>query len=56
MLLTVPAGQAAPAVTWATSMRDADRIEGYSLAPATLEDAYLALTSPDTAAEEPSHV
>lgn len=46
VLLTVPAGQAAAAVTWATSLRDAGRVDGYSLAPATLEDAYLALTSP----------
>jgi len=46
-LLTVPAAQAAAAVTWATALREAGTVEGYSLAPATLEDAYLALTSPD---------
>ncbi len=60
VLLTVPAAQAAPAVTWATALRDAASIDGYALAPATLEDAYLGLTSPDTddaatPAEEPAH-
>lgn len=44
-LLTVAAHDAATAVRWATAQRDADRIEGFSLAPATLEDAYLALTA-----------
>ncbi len=52
VLLTVPAGQAAPAVTWATTLRDESLIDGYSLAPATLEDAYLGLTSPDTDAAD----
>ncbi len=65
LLLTVPAGQAAPAVSWATAMREASHIDGYSLAPATLEDAYLDLTSSDatdspdstaTTVQEPSHV
>lgn len=60
-LLTVAARDAATAVRWATAQRDADRIEGFSLAPATLEDAYLALTSHsegDTApmTEEVTHV
>jgi ABC-2 type transport system ATP-binding protein len=45
VLLTVPASEAAAAVTWATRLRDENRLDGYSLGPATLEDAYLALTS-----------
>lgn len=44
-LLTVTAGEAARAVAWATAQRAQDRIEGFSLTPATLEDAYLALTA-----------
>ena len=44
-LLTVPAREAAAAVAWATGQRDHDRIDGFSLAPATLEDAYLAVTT-----------
>lgn len=60
ILLTVPADEASRAVSWATSLRAAEHIDGYSLAPATLEDAYLALTTPtDNAAttlEEPAHV
>jgi len=47
VLLTVPADQAAAAVTWATALRATDRIDGYTLTPATLEDAYLSLTSHD---------
>ncbi|HET8994782.1 MAG TPA: ABC transporter ATP-binding protein [Rhodococcus sp. (in: high G+C Gram-positive bacteria)] len=45
ILLTVAADEAANAVAWATAQRANDRIEGFSLAPATLEDAYLALTA-----------
>ncbi|WP_324649843.1 ABC transporter ATP-binding protein [Georgenia sp. H159] len=61
LLLTVPAHEAADAVTWATALRDAGRIDGYSLAPATLEDAYLALTTRTDDAvpathQEPAHV
>ncbi|WP_413452363.1 ATP-binding cassette domain-containing protein [Georgenia phoenicis] len=52
-LLTVPAVQAATAVAWATGLREAGSVEGYALAPATLEDAYLALTADDT--REPAH-
>ena len=48
VLLTVPAGEAASAVAWATTLRDEDRIDGYSLTPVTLEDAYLSLTSIET--------
>ncbi|MEE6282688.1 ABC transporter ATP-binding protein [Georgenia sp. MJ170] len=59
VLLTVPADEAAAAVTWATALRGKDLIDGYVLAPATLEDAYLGLTSaaPDAAlaTTEPSH-
>lgn len=45
VLLTVSASEAAPAVTWATALHDQGRIDGYSLGPSTLEDAYLSLTS-----------
>lgn len=45
LLLTIPAGEAAAAVSWATDLRERDQIEGYSLAPATLEDAYLSATA-----------
>lgn len=45
VLLTLSAADAAEAVAWATALRASDRIEGYSLAPATLEDAYLAATA-----------
>ncbi len=51
VLLTVPSHAAAGAVAWATTLREEGRIDGYSLAPATLEDAYLALTSPDDTTE-----
>ena len=44
-LLTVSADEAATAVAWATGQRAQDRIDGFSLAPATLEDAYLAFTT-----------
>jgi ABC-2 type transport system ATP-binding protein len=58
VLLTVSAADAAPAVAWATDLRGADRLEGYALAPATLEDAYLAVTaSPEaTREDELTHV
>ncbi len=62
VLLTVPSHAAADAVAWATTLREEGRVDGYSLAPATLEDAYLALTSPEqddetpTTAQEPAHV
>ncbi len=44
-LLTVPAAEATAAVGWATRLRDEDQIDDYALGPATLEDAYLSLTS-----------
>lgn len=53
-LLTVPADEAAAAVTWATGLRETDRIDGYSLAPATLEDAYLSLTAAGSDTDEPA--
>lgn len=46
VILTLPASRAGEAVTWATSQRDAGVIEDYTLGPASLEDAYLALTAP----------
>lgn len=51
LLLTIPADQVAPAVTWTSELHDAGRIDGYSIGPATLEDAYLGLT--DSTHDEP---
>lgn len=51
VLITIDTGEAARAVAWATQLRDAERIEGYALAPATLEDAYLAATAASAASE-----
>ncbi|MPZ53845.1 MAG: ATP-binding cassette domain-containing protein [Acidimicrobiia bacterium] len=49
VLLTLSMNDAESAVAWATKLRSDERIEGYALAPATLEDAYLAVTSePDS--------
>lgn len=45
VLLTIPAAQAATAVTWAGGLHERDVVDGYSLSPATLEDAYLGLTT-----------
>ncbi|MBB6170502.1 ABC-2 type transport system ATP-binding protein [Nocardiopsis mwathae] len=59
VLLSLAAADAANAVAWATELRAADRIEGYTLSPTTLEDAYLAATADAGAAatdEEPAHV
>lgn len=50
VLLTVAANDASSAVTWANARHGERRIEGFSLAPATLEDAYLALTAPSESA------
>lgn len=44
VLLTLPADQAAAAVTWATTLRTQDSVDGFTLGPVTLEDTYLALT------------
>lgn len=62
VLLTVPAIDAATAVAWVTELRAVGQLEGFALAPATLEDAYLALTtSPsrrswEASSTEPTHV
>lgn len=48
VLMTVDPGAAADAVSWAAALRDRDLVESYALAPATLEDAYLALTTDRT--------
>lgn len=45
VLLTVAADDGADAVSWANALHAESRIEGFSLSPATLEDAYLSLTS-----------
>src|SRR5699024_1565264 len=42
--LTVPEASVAEAVAWASAEYAAERIEGYSLSPVTLEDTYLQLT------------
>lgn len=51
-LLTVAAGDAARCAAWAAEQRARDRIDGFTLAPATREDAYLSLTSSAPAAED----
>ena len=62
VLLTVAAGEAAPAVTWATTLRDQGLLDGFSLGPTTLEDTYLSVTSREsddaatnTTTTEPTH-
>ncbi|MEV0728255.1 ABC transporter ATP-binding protein [Polymorphospora sp. NPDC050346] len=45
VLMTLDAADAEAAVAWATTLRSDKRIDGYALAPATLEDAYLAATT-----------
>ncbi|MFE1146481.1 ABC transporter ATP-binding protein [Streptomyces albidoflavus] len=50
VLLTLRPADAAAAVAWATRLRAERLIEGYSLAPATLEDVYLAATARSAAA------
>jgi len=45
VLITLDATNATDAVTWATALRSSGRIEGFALAPATLEDTYLAVTA-----------
>ena len=51
-LLTVAAADAARSVAWATGQRESGLLEGFTLAPVTLEDAYLALTTTAAADEE----
>jgi ABC-2 type transport system ATP-binding protein len=45
LLLGIAPDDAAAAVAWATTLRDRDAVDGYSLTPSTLEDTYLALTA-----------
>jgi ABC-2 type transport system ATP-binding protein len=45
----VPTRMAGEAATWAGDLRRSDRIEEFSLSPATLEDAYVALVESATA-------
>ena len=44
ILATVPAGRGGEAALWAQALRQAGRIDEYTLGPATLEDAYVALS------------
>ena len=53
-LLTIPEDAAASAVAWASRHHQDGEIEGYSLAPATLEDAYLSLTDAAPSTSETS--
>lgn len=55
IVLTLSEQDAARAVAWANSLRAAEQISGYGLAPTTLEDAYLGLTSPTPDDADPSH-
>ncbi len=43
MVVTVPAARAGDAAAWALAQQDAGCVEAFGLAPATLEDAYVAL-------------
>ena len=56
ILATLPGTRGGEAAFWAQSLRQAGRIDEYTLGPATLEDAYVALAregiSPDTTMEE----
>ena len=54
IVATVPASLAGQAATWANDLRRTGRIEEFSLAPATLEDAYVALVG-DTAESTPTN-
>ena len=51
VLLTLGAADAEAAVAWATTLRSRERIEGYALAPTTLEDVYLAATTRETSTD-----
>jgi ABC-2 type transport system ATP-binding protein len=46
IVATIAAEQAGQAAEWACGLRRSGRIEEFSLAPATLEDAYVALVGP----------
>src|SRR6056297_3086435 len=54
VLLTITADDATGAVAWADVLRREDRIDGYALAPVTLEDSYLAATSAPPTQDEPA--
>lgn len=61
IVLTVTEHDAAQAVAWANRLRAEEKISSYGLAPSTLEDAYLAFTSPaapttESADQERLHV
>jgi len=49
---TVPAASAAEAAAWAQSLHEAGRLEEFALAPATLEDVYVALVDRAEAARD----
>src|SRR5690625_5121077 len=46
-LITIAEDSAPEAIRWATTQRTTGNIEGFSLAPVTLEDSYLSLVSPN---------
>jgi ABC-2 type transport system ATP-binding protein len=54
IVATVPARLAGEAATWARDLRFANRIEEFSLSPATLEDAYVALVGATAAPATPA--
>lgn len=57
VLLSLAESDAATAVAWATALRASGRVEGYTLTPTTLEDAYLAATADaESIHEESAHV
>ncbi len=56
IVATVPARLAGEAATWAGDLRRSGRIEEFSLAPATLEDAYVALVEATDSPEEETNV
>ena len=58
IVVTVPANLAGQAAAWANDLRHTGRIEEFSLAPSTLEDAYVALVgaSQSTSITEESNV
>jgi len=53
-LITIAEDSAPEAIRWATAQRTTGNIEGFSLAPVTLEDSYLSLVSP-TEAQNSTH-
>ena len=56
VLLTIPADQVATAVTWTSDLHGSGLIDGYTLGPATLEDAYLGLTADERGTTEEAEV